>query len=91
MKPRQSSTLPLGGGAAEFWDDELQLFATGLLRAAVRKLLFARSAQAELAAWRTLDSELSKRLIEQLGCDAEVILFQIRLERERRKAGRGKL
>lgn len=78
------------GAEAGLWDDELQFFATGILRAAVQKLLLARSTKAEAEAWRTLESNLSRRLIEQLGCDAEVILFQIRLERERRKMARGK-
>ena len=85
------SPVMAGRGAhAEFWDDEVELLAAGLLSLAVRKLLLARSTKGELEAWRTLDSQLSRRLIEQLGCDADVILYPIRLEHERRRSGRGK-
>ena len=84
------SPVMAGRGAhAEFWDDEVELLAAGLLSWAVRKLLLARSTKGELEAWRTLVSQLSRRLIEQLGCDADVILYQIRLEHERRRSGRG--
>lgn len=78
------------GTHAEFWDDEVELLAAGLLRLAVRKLFLARSSKSEFEAWRSLESDLCRRLVEQLGCDADVILYQIRLEHERRKAGRGK-
>lgn len=80
----------MGGGAAELWNDEVELLAEGLLRLAVRRLFLARSPQAELEAWQTIECDLSLQLIELLGCDAEVILFQVRLEHERRKSGRGK-
>lgn len=76
------------GAHAEFWDDEVELLAAGLLRLAVRKLFLARSAQAELEAWQTLECDLSLQLIELLGCDAEVILFQVRLQHERRRRAR---
>ena len=39
------------GAHAEFWDDEVELLAAGLLSLAVRKLLLARSTKGELEAW----------------------------------------
>lgn len=91
MKPRRSAAPRNVGQLAELWDDEVELVAAGLLRLAARKLLLARSARAEVEAWQTLESDLSRQLMELLGCDAEVMLYQIRLECEGRRVGRGKL
>lgn len=71
-RPRTGRTV-----AQEFRNDELQLFAVGLLRAAVRKLLFARSPGAEAAAWAALKSDLGQQFIESLGCDSKDILHGI--------------
>lgn len=90
MRPGPSAARRNVGQLAQLWDDEVELVAAGLLSLAARKLLLARSARAEVEAWQTLESDLSRQLMELLGCDADVMLYQIRLERERRKMARGK-
>lgn len=72
----------------ELWNDELELFAVGLIKAAVFKLLLARTAKAELEAWATLESTLGRDLIEGLGCEPDVIFSLIRARLQQRRRGR---
>lgn len=89
MSPGQSRCKSSKNRAiGEFWNDELELFATGLIKAAVFKLLLARTAKAELEAWATLESTLSRDLIQALGSDPDVILRSIRARVQQRRRGR---